>query len=147
MGTEIIVPSMVLRKPVFDFRFDQSTCGWTLEENIAIEGEPNLVLDTFLRKNESCVGGKAMLRRGKAGVEKKGALAGQLHAERMYMHPEDIPVEWQQFTLVFGGTVWRDNEGDLCVICLRWDHTQWQIDTRWLKLGFDFHDRLVRIGK
>ena len=88
-----------------------------------------------------------MLRRGKAGAEKKGALAGQLHAERMLRHQENIPVECRQFVLVFGGTVCRDDAGDLCVMCLRWSHTEWQIDECWLRVMFDFHHRLVRINK
>lgn len=141
------LPTMVLPKPVEGFRFDKTKDGWELVEDTPLEGEPTLILDTFLREGESSVVGHTMLERAKEGAEERGARAGQLHAERMLEHQEKIPVEWRKFYLVFTGTVWRDSDGDLFVPCLYWDVGKWHL--RWFCLGPDWGGfaRLVRLGK
>ena len=75
VATPPTLPTMVLPKPVEGFRFDKTEKGWTLVENTPIEGEPTLMLDTFLREGEQSVVGRTMIERAKAGAEEKVALA------------------------------------------------------------------------
>jgi hypothetical protein len=138
---------MVLPKPVEGFRFDKTKDEWELIENVALEGEPTLTLDTFLLEGESRMIGHIMLERSKEDVENRGARAGQLHAERILEQQDKIPVEWRKFYLVFTGTVWRSPRGVLYVPCLRWYAAGWHLDWYWLGLNCYDYDRLVRLGK
>ena len=138
------LPTMVLPKPVEDFRFDKTKDGWELVENIALEGEPKLQLDAFLREGESSVIGLTMLERAK----EMGDCAGQLHVERMLEHQDKIPVKWRNYVLVFTGTVWlgSDRRG-LCVPCLYWSGDRWHLCWDWLGGSWSGSGRLVRLGK
>lgn len=147
--TPFSLPTMKLQQHPSGFRFDKTKDGWELVENIALEGEPNLILDNFLEEGESSLYGPTMLEIAKKNVGEKGALAGQLHAERMLEQIENIPDEWQEFYayLMFAGTVWRDKRGFLIVTCLlRLDGT-WQIGWDGLGSNFDHRSCLVRIEK
>ena len=137
------LPTMVLPKPVEDFRFDKTKDGWELVENIALEGEPKLQLDAFLREGESSVIGHTMLERAK----EMGDCAGQLHVERMLEHQDKIPVKWRNYVLVFTGTVWRRSHGDLYVPCLCWYDGEWRLGWGWLDCRWGGGCRLVRLGK
>lgn len=142
-----ILPTMVLPKLVEDFQFDKTSDGWELVENVTPEGEPTLALDTFLREGESRVIGHIMLERAKEDAEKRGARAGQLHAERMLKYQYKIPVEWREFYLMFTGTVWRSPRGVLYVPCLRWYTAGWHLDWYWLGLNCYDYAHLVRLNK
>ena len=145
---KIPLPKMILEQPPV-FRFDKTRDRYMLIEHTPIEGSPALILDTFLCEGESNVVGHTMLRRGKEGAKERGAGAGQLHAERMIEQQDKIPVEWQDFYLVFIGTVWCGPDGDLCVPYLYYDDDGWHLDWRWLDYdwGLNDDDRLVRISK
>lgn len=145
--TQPTLPTMTLQQPPFDFRFDRTKGGWELVENIALEGEPTMSLDTFFAEGESYVVGNTMVERGKEGAEEKGALAGQLHAERMLGQQENIPAEWRRFYLVFGGTVWRNPEGNLYVAYLFWYDGEWNLSWSWLGNDLGSGNCLVRVGK
>ena len=147
VATPPTLPTMVLPKPVEGFRFDKTEKGWTLVENVALVGEPTLVLDTFLREGEQSVVGHTMLERAKEGVEESGARAGQLHAERILEHQDKIPVEWRKFYLVFTGTVWRNPDGNLFVPYLYWRAARWRLGWSSLGSGWGGSPRLVRLGK
>lgn len=121
-ATPPTLPTMILQQSPSGFRFDNTTDGWELVEDIAIEGALRLQLDTFLREGKPSVVGHTMLERAKEGTEERGARAGQLHAERMLKHQDKIPIEWREFILVFTGTVWRYRHGGLCVACLYWEN-------------------------
>jgi len=133
--------------PVKGFRFDKTKDGWELIENVALEGESILTLDTFLREDESSVIGHTMLERAKEDAEEKGARTGQLHAERMLEQQDKIPAEWQNFYLVFTGTVWRSSGGFICVPCLCWGGGEWRLSGGCLGSDWDGLSRLVRLGK
>jgi len=145
--TPPVLPTMVLPMPVKGFRFDKTKDGWELIENVALEGESILTLDTFLREDESSVIGHTMLERAKEDAEEKGARTGQLHAERMLEQQDKIPAEWQNFYLVFTGTVWRGSSGDVCVPFLCWGGVRWRLYWDFLDGGWSDSNRLVRLGK
>ena len=133
--------------PVKGFRFDKTKDGWELIENVALEGESILTLDTFLREDESSVIGHTMLERAKEDAEEKGARTGQLHAERMLEQQDKIPAEWQNFYLVFTGTVWRNSDGRIYVPFLYWNDGRWRLRWRYLGTYWSVNNRLVRLGK
>ena len=145
--TPPVLPTMVLPMPVKGFRFDKTKDGWELIENVALEGESILTLDTFLREDESSVIGHTMLERAKEDAEEKGARTGQLHAERMLEQQDKIPAEWQNFYLVFTGTVWRNSDGRIYVPYLYWSDDEWRLRWRYLGTYWSVNNRLVRLGK
>lgn len=130
----------VMLKPT-GFKYDKGKDGWELVENIDFENEVELQLGEFLKKGETCIQGNAMMERAKD----IGLLAGQFHAERLLV--ERIPVEWQDYYLVFAGTVWRFHGGSLIVPYLAWDGDRWRLRFRLLDRDFRSNDRLVRLCK
>ncbi len=64
------LPTMILMS-MFRFQFDKTKDGWKLTEDVAIEGEPTLMLDTFLSEGEFSVNDHTMLERAKKGAGEK----------------------------------------------------------------------------
>ncbi len=47
-------------------------------------------------------------------------------------HPELIPEEWEGKAIFFWGTIYRDSDDRLCVLCLDWHYCAWHWVHRWL---------------
>ena len=68
---------------------------------------------------------------------------GQRHCEYLHAHPEMIPEEYNRYTLVFGGTIWRDQAGNHMVPCLNRSQGEWKIIFGILEMGMDNTDRMA----
>ena len=131
--------------PTPTFLRDMAKEGWTLVEDV--EGDPlsadNLELVSFLRRREDHVSGETMRERAK----KEKANLGQRQAEWLLEHQEEIPSDWQNYYLVFPGTVWQASGDDLGVPGLCWHGDGWYLSFGWLEDDWRFNDRLVRPSK
>ena len=141
-NTASTIPGMVVKQL---FRFDKTENGWELVENNVLWGEPELIIDTFLQDSECYLVDDTMLELSKTVTEEKGPLAGQLYAELMLAQLDQIPVEWRRYRLVFVGTMWRDQDGQLWITCLEWNGVKWRIS--WVDRIYDANRRAVRISK
>ncbi len=79
-------------------------------------------------------------RNGKVigGHELRRELAGQpvlcaCMLDYLLQHTELIPEEWKSGYTFFWGTIFRNQDGDLYVVVLRWDGVQWYWYHGWLK--------------
>lgn len=136
---EVTHPTMVLKRLPPNFRFDNSRDGYKLVENVEIEGEPTLVLGSFLFPGERYENGYEIQLRTREYAKEKGACAGQLHMERMIERRENIPIEWRECWLMFFGTVWCDSRGENHVPCLYYsDHWEVHLHSLGGVLGRDF---------
>lgn len=133
---------MVLSPPT-DFIYDQRQEGWTLLADVPPDGNSTLELTKFLKKGETYVKGEIMLERAK----ERGQMAGQCHAERMLGMVSQIPASWQDFVLVFPGTVWQDALGLRFVPVLFWCGDAWDLRWFWLGRDWDRDSRLVRVSQ
>jgi hypothetical protein len=68
---------------------------------------------------------------------------GQRHCEYILAHPEMIPEEYNRYTLVFGGTLWRDQAGNHLVPCLHRSRGEWTLIFGILEMGMDNTDRMA----
>ena len=68
---------------------------------------------------------------------------GQRHCEYLHAHPEMIPEEYNRYTLVFGGTLWRDQAGNHLAPCLHRSQGEWKIIFGILEMGMDNTDRMA----
>lgn len=68
---------------------------------------------------------------------------GQRHAEYLLAHPDMIPEAYNRFTLVFGGTLWRDQAGNHLVPCLHRSQGEWRIIFGIMEMGMDNTDRMA----
>lgn len=73
------------------------------------------------------------------------------NALRFYLaHPYLIPPEWKTSEIgyspliCFWATIYRDAEGCLYILCLRWEDGHWCARTRCLSRGFNFFPAVVR---
>jgi len=90
-----------------------------------IVGEPVLFLKSFLCEEEF-INGDIMLSR----LAKMGSCAGQMHAEYVIYHSELIPVQWQDYRLIFAGTIWQCKEnGQLHIPFMFFeDNYKWRLE-------------------
>lgn len=141
---------IVISKPVSLFRYDKRKKGWKLVKNVKFgNGDIPLRFDRLLRGSEFCVNHRTMMNRAKG----MGNLAGQLHAEYLFAHQENISKKLKKFNLVFAGTVWRDSDGDLRMPCLYWENPDldhdggWSLCFEWFGDHFFSNVRLARLSK
>lgn len=136
-------PTMTLKPS--DFIYDKREDGWELAENVELgNSEISLQLNSLLREGEKYVKGSVVLERAK----QMGNLAGQLHAERLLGLQKSIPKEWENFYLLFAGTVWRDPKGTLREPGLYWEGRKWYLEFDWFDGNiFSSNQRLVRLCK
>lgn len=128
------------------FRYNKQKDGWKLQEGFdeaAPEGDivPPLEAVSFLREGESWIGGDELVRRDRQELHCNG---GQLFAEWLEKHQEQIPKELREYVLVFTKTIWRDSYGGRRVAYLDWYGGRWYLFFRYLGLSFHGGDRLVR---
>lgn len=120
-------------------KIDRDMTGWKCVESVpAEEGEFELVVQEFLRGDETYLGGEEMVKRGK----KQGANTGLRHLEAMLREQDKIPAELRQFCLV-STEVWLSPSGGRRVFCLRWVGLRWVLGCLWLQLDFRSDDRFV----
>ncbi len=72
-------------------------------------------------------------------------LLGQRHAEYTLDRQEQIPEEFQRYSLVFPGTIWRSQDGNHQVPCLVWRQGSWELIFGILEGGFDSRDRMAQL--
>jgi len=134
---------MVLSLPT-GFVNDNRKDGWTLLEDVPLEGTPTLELAEFLKDGENGVNGETMLSRAK----ELGNLCGQHHAERLLVLADHTPESWRDFNFVFPGTVWLASGGDRVVPSLRrHGDGRWGFFWNWLGDDLRRNVRLVRLSK
>ena len=68
---------------------------------------------------------------------------GQRHCEFLHAHPDMIPEAYNRYTLVFAGTLWRDQAGNHLVPCLHRSQGEWKIIFGILEMGMDNTDRMA----
>lgn len=73
-------------------------------------------------------------------------LLGQRHAEFLVDHPAGIPEEYQRYSLVFPGTIWRSPDGNHQVPCITCRQGSWELIFGILEGGFDSRDKLALVG-
>ncbi len=72
-------------------------------------------------------------------------LLGQRHAEYLLDHQEQIPEEFQRYSLVFPGTIWRSQDQNHQVPCLTCRQGVWDLIFGILEGGFDSRDRIAQV--
>ena len=73
-------------------------------------------------------------------------LLGQRHAEFVLDRQEQIPEEFQRYSLVFPGTLWRSPDGNHQAPCLVCRAGAWELIFGILEGGFDSRDRLAQVA-
>ena len=129
------------------FANDKSAEGMELLEDVA---EPALIAAENLGEmqifadDEPFVVGDDVIDRVRSMTPK----LGQRHCEYLLAHPEMIPEEYNRYTLVFGGTLWRDQAGNHLVPCLHRSRGEWTLIFGILEMGMDNTDRMaVPVGE
>ena len=128
------------------FANDKTKDGWKLIENISrkITSANDLELVSFLKEKESSINGEEIVRRARVELD---ANYGQEDAEWLLEHQDEIPAEFQQYYLVFTGTIWQGSVGGRGVPFLYWSGERWCLDFDWLGSGWSSSGRLVRLRK
>ena len=121
---------------------DKRKEGWTLLEDVPLEGTPELEAVGFLKDGEECVKGETILSRAK----ELGNLCGQRHAERLLAVASQIPVSWRESYFVFPGTLWQDAGGRRSVSYLRWGDGMWSLGWAWIGNDWYRRGRFVRLS-
>ena len=122
---------------------DKTKDGWELVEDaaepVAISGE-SIEINSFQGEGEEELFGDEVVDR----VRGLDGMLGQRHAEYLLRHPNEIPDDFQQYSLIFPGTIWRSPDGNHQVPCANWRQGTWELTFGILEGGFDSRDRLVR---
>lgn len=95
---------------------------------------------SFVRKNESYVGGELMLKRALL----HRANFGLADVKYLLDHQSEIPVALRRQYLVFTGTLLRDTRRGLHIPYLYWNGRNWVLIFAWLGLEWDDSARFVR---
>lgn len=124
------------------FKRDMRKEGWELLEDVDFTpiNPAKLELVSFIKNNESSIGGEEMVRRGR----ELRANLGQRHAEFLLERQAEIPKEFRKYYIVFTGTIWRSPDGRRSVACLYWRGERWILFFPWLGLGWRSSGRLAR---
>ncbi len=100
----------------------------------------DLELVSFLKKRANPVSGETMRKRA-ADLR---ANLGLADAKYVLEHQAEISDRFQNYYLVFPGTVLRDHVGYLNVACLCWSGGRWCLLWSWLGRGWDGGVHFVR---
>ncbi len=123
-------------------KHDKTSDGWNIV--VDVPGPVALSADSVKllalgEEGEYLVGEDAV-----AKVEELDGLLGQRHAEYLLDHPDELPEEFQKFSLVFAGIMWVSPEGNHQVPCATWRNGSWEFTFGILEGGLDSRDRLVQ---
>ncbi len=117
------------------FVHDKTRDGWRLHEDALLQGER-----LTLRLAEPSMGAirdlswQTLMTYFRTFEHR----AGQHHAERLLSQEKSIPYEWRSEILLFPGTTWVDQEGDMPLIpYMTYGQEGWFLD--FLKVGRDIH--------
>ncbi len=125
-------------------KHDKSAEGWKLLEDVtepARVSRETIEAGPFPRVDEGLLLGDEMV----ALVQEIESKLGQRHAEYLLEHQEQIPEEFQRYSLVFPGTVWLGRDENHHVPCLVWTRRgEWELQFGILEAGVDSNDYLVR---
>ncbi len=99
---------------------DRDMTDWKCEKPVLAEGEFELELKEFLRKGESYLDGKDMVKRAK----ELDIDSGLRHLEAILREQDKIPVEMRRFCLI-STQVWLHSSGNRFVWYLSWCGKHW----------------------
>ncbi len=123
---------------------DKTKDGWELVEDAVepagVSGD-TIELATFKAEGEEDLYGEEVVDR----VLALDGMLGQRHAEYLLAHQDEIPEDFQRYSLIFPGTIWRSPEGNHQVPCANWRQGSWELTFGIVEGGFDANDRLVRL--
>ena len=123
---------------------DKTKDGWELIEDavepLTVSGD-TIEVTPFKAEGEEDLFGEEVVER----VLALEGMLGQRHAEYLMAHPGEIPEEFQRYSLIFPGTIWRSPEGNHQVPCVNWRQGSWELTFGIVEGGFDANDRLVRL--
>ncbi|MCH7792056.1 MAG: hypothetical protein IID31_07240, partial [Planctomycetes bacterium] len=123
---------------------DKTKDGWELIEDAvepaSVSGD-TIELTSFKAEGEEDLFGEEVVER----VLALDGMLGQRHAEYLLAHPDEIPDDFQRYSLIFPGTIWRSPEGNHQVPCANWRQGSWELTFGIVEGGFDASDRLVRM--
>ena len=138
----LIVAAVGAIDPNAPFANDKTAEGFELLEDVsepALLGSENIGEMQIFGDDEPFAVGDDVVDRVRAMSPK----LGQRHCEYLLANPEMIPEEYNRYTLVFGGTLWRDGAGNHLVPCLHRSRGEWTIIFGILEMGMDGTDRMA----
>ena len=97
----------------------------------------SLVLEMIVRFFSVVISGNLILE--------MNGLLGQWQAEYALEHQDQLSDEFQRFSLVFPGTVWKSPDGNHQVPCLTYRQGQWDLIFGILEGGFDSRDVMASL--
>lgn len=143
----LVVAAVGAIDPSAPFANDKTTEGLELIEDVsepALLGSENIGEMQIFGDDEPFAVGDDVVDR----VRSMSPKLGQRHCEYLLAHPEMIPDAYNRYTLVFGGTLWRDGAGNHLVPCLHRSRGEWTIIFGILEMGMDNTDRMaVPVGE
>ena len=144
-GLDNVLGSLVVSGEVGStLQHDKTKDGWRLVEDAVdpptVSGD-TIELTPFQADGEEEVYGDEVVDR----VLALDGMLGQRHAEYLLQHPDEIPDDFQRYSLIFPGTVWMSPEGNHQVPCANWRQGSWELTFGIVEGGFDASDRLVRL--
>ncbi len=126
------------------FKNDKTGDGWQMLSDVTEPAKitaETMKLSVLDESDDFIIGEEAVAR-----VEAFEGLLGQRHVEYLLDHPQEIPEEFQKFSLVFAGTVWLSTGGGHQVPCISYRKGTWEFTFGLLEGGLDSGDRLVVVA-
>jgi len=116
--------------------------GWEFVEDVPRSNFQikDLELVPYLKKDENRVDGETMRKRAVNLQANLGFADGKFLLD----HQVEIPVEFQDYYLLFAGTLLRRRVGGLFIAFLCWNNDHWCLDFRRLDDDWCAYNRLVR---
>lgn len=124
-------------------KHDKTNDGWELIRDVldptgfAVQ---SLEVNSFAEGTEDIIGDPMV----QIILEMDGLL-GQWHAEYAVENQDQLPDQFQRYSLVFPGTVWRSPDGNHQVPCLTYRQGQWDLIFGILEGGFDSRDVMASL--
>ena len=122
---------------------DKTNDGWELIKDVL---EPTnfsvqeLQINAFAEGTEDIIGDPMVNL-----ILEMNGLLGQWQAEYALEHQGQLSDEFQRFSLVFPGTVWKSPDGNHQVPCLTYRQGQWDLIFGILEGGFDSRDVMASL--
>jgi hypothetical protein len=123
------------------YKNDKTAEGWEIysESDPPSEFSPaSMTLATMGDPDDFIIGEEAVEK-----VQTVENRLGQRHVEYLLDYPNEIPEEFQKFSLVFAGTIWLSSGGGHQVPCISYRQGAWEFTFGLLEGGLDNRDRLV----
>ncbi len=114
----------------------------TIENSWSEEGLVRLGIKNFFEPYEVEVMGYDI--RGRVKVNDSGFMATETHARALFRDQRLIPKEWQDYYLMFPGTL-RRRKGCLYMVFLEWNGKRWELQLGNLVSLWRYHGRVVLV--